>query len=529
MKTSILLIILFFSFLFAYSQDPAIIWQNTIGGSDMDQALSIDITSDGGTVIAGTSTSNISGDKTENSNGALDIWVVKLDASGNIQWQNTIGGSGDDYALSISQTSDGGYIVGGSSNSNISGDKTENSRGGLDYWILKLDGSGNISWQKTYGGDQPEFETRVIQTNDGGYFVSGYSDSNIAGDKTDPTNGQRDFWALKLDSSGNIQWQNSIGGNLVDRPFATFQTPDGGYFMAGFSNSDASGDKTENSQGLADYWVVKLDSTGNVVWENTIGGSDIELLRDAIPTSDGGYFIGGYSLSNASGDKTENSQGNYDYWVLKLDGGGNIVWQNTIGGNDIDYLTNLREMPGGELLVTGYSESNISGDKTENSNGGFDLWILKLTSSGILLSQNTLGGSGNESRAFLERFSNGDYVIACTSDSNISGDKGENSEGLDDYWVFKTTSAILGVEENLLSSTFTAYPNPTKGDINISLGKSYSEVDVKIINSLGQILTTEKFNETSDILLNIKEESGIYFVTVKASEGKTTVLKIIKN
>lgn len=123
--------------------------------------------------MGGYSTSNISGEKTEDSNGGIDIWIVKIDGSGNIQWQNTIGGSGDDYLISLKQTSDGGYILGAGSDSDISGDKTENSRGGLDYWILKLDGSGNIDWQKTYGGDQPEFDTYIVQTSDGGYFVGG--------------------------------------------------------------------------------------------------------------------------------------------------------------------------------------------------------------------------------------------------------------------------------------------------------------------------------------------------------------------
>ena len=207
----------------------------------------------------------------------------KIDASGNIQWQNTIGGSGDDYGLTTKPTSDGGYIVLGASDSNISGDKTENSRGGLDYWILKLDSSGNITWQHTYGGAQPDFEAFGEQTSDGGYIVGGYSDSNISGDKTDPSNGQRDFWILKLDSNGDIVWQNSIGGSMVDEVLMTSQTTDGGYIIGGFSNSPASGDKSENSAGMRDYWIVKLNSSGNVQWENTIGGNDNDLVRGCYP------------------------------------------------------------------------------------------------------------------------------------------------------------------------------------------------------------------------------------------------------
>ncbi len=526
MKTTIILFILCFgSQLLA--QDPAIEWQNTVGGADMDMSLAVDITTDGGSIIAGTSQSNISGDKTENSNGALDLWIVKLDDAGSLEWQNTIGGSGDDYATSIKQTSDGGYIVGAGSDSNISGDKTENSRGGLDYWILKLDAAGTIVWQRTYGGAQPDFEVRIIESSDGGYFVSGYSDSDISGDKTDPGNGQRDFWALKLDSNGNLQWQNSIGGNLIDRPLATFQTADNGYIMAGGSTSDASGDKTENSQGSSDYWVVKLDSSGSVVWDNTIGGSGGELIRDAIETADGNLLIGGYSTSNISGDKTENSLGSEDYWVLKLDPSGSIIWQNTIGGNAIDYLTNLEQLPTGEYLVSGYSQSNISGDKTDDSNGGYDVWVLKLDSNGALLSQNTLGGAGDESRAFMRQIGNGDYIIACTSDSNISGDKTENSEGAEDYWIFRSTSLLLDVAENIDLSSITAYPNPTTGTLQLLLPKLSNSATVSVFDSRGVKIASEEYFDLKQIPLSITGAAGLYYLEITSGNLSETI-KIIK-
>lgn len=528
MKSLITFLVLLLYVITVSAQDPAIIWQNTIGGVGLDQALAVDITSDGGSIIAGMSFSNISGDKTEDSNGAQDIWVVKLDASGAIQWQNTIGGSGSDDATSIKQTTDGGYIVGGSSDSNISGDKTENSRGGPDFWILKLDTVGNILWQKTYGGAQDDYDVRILQASDGGYFASGLSDSNVSGDKTDPSNGQRDFWAIKMDASGNMQWQNSVGGSLEDRPLANFETNDGGFVMAGLSSSPASGDKSENSQGGNDYWIVKLDASGNVSFDNTIGGGNSDIVRDAISTADGGYLLGGFSLSNASGDKTENSLGAEDYWVLKLDSSGNIIWQNTIGGSGIDYLTNLRELPSGEFIVSGYSQSNISGDKTENTNGGFDLWILKLSATGDILSQNTIGGAADERRAFFERYSNGDYVIACTSNSNISGDKADNSEGSDDYWVFKTNSNILGTTKNDFGFALAAYPNPTNGNFTIDLGESYSETTVTINSMLGQLLSIATYENIQKLEVELNAASGIYLINVKTSEGKNVTFKMAK-
>jgi len=528
MKTSFTLFALLFGVFSVFSQDPAIIWQKTIGGSGGDFSTVFETTSDGGFIIGGYSNSNISGEKTENSNGGTDLWIVKIDSSGNILWQNTIGGSGEDSLLSIKQTTDGGYIVGASSDSNISGDKTENSRGGLDYWILKLNSSGAIVWQKTYGGAQPEFDTYVVQTTDGGYFVGGYSDSDVSGDKTDPTNGQRDYWALKLDSSGNIVWQNSIGGALVDRPQAAFQTNDGGYIIGGFSTSTTSGDKTEPNQGVTDNWIVKLNSSGNVQWDKTYGGNDSDVLRDLIQTADGGYLVGGYSKSNISGDKTENSQGDYDFWMLKLDGSGNIVWQNTIGGSGIDYPRDVKQLNDGTYMIAGWSNSNISGDKTENSNGGYDYWLVKQDSAGGIISQNSIGGSADESGTYILPTADGNFAMFCSSDSNISGDKSENNRGLDDYWVFKTTPSILGVSKNTFGTSLSAYPNPTNGRFTINLGESFSETTVTITNMLGQVVSTSNYKNTKMLDVEINLAAGIYLATVKTLDGKQATLKITK-
>ena len=528
MKTTITLFTLLLGIFNAFSQDPAIIWQNTIGGSDTDFSTVFEQTVDGGYILGGYSTSNISGDKTENSNGQIDIWIVKIDGSGSIMWQNTIGGAGDDFLISMQQTSDGGYILGASSDSNISGDKTENSRGGLDYWILKLDSSGNIVWQKTYGGAQPEFDTYVVQTTDGGYFVGGYSDSDVSGEKTDPTNGQRDYWALKLDNTGAIVWQNSIGGSLVDRPQAAFQTNDDGFIMGGFSNSPASGDKTENTRGGNDYWIVKLDVSGNVQWDKTYGGNDSDVLRDMIQTADGGFLAGGYSKSNISGDKTENSQGDYDQWILKLDGSGNIVWQNTIGGSGIDYPRDVLQLANGTYMTASWSNSNISGDKTENSNGGYDYWLVSLNTSGGIISQNSIGGANDESGSYILPTSDGNFVMFCSSDSNISGDKGDDSEGLDDYWVFKTTPGILGVSQNTFGPSLSAYPNPTNGRFTINLGESFSEITVNITNMLGQIVSSSTYKNSQTLDIEINGAAGIYLATVKTIEGEQATLKVTK-
>lgn len=176
-KLIVLLFLLFFRSVNLFAQE--IEWQNTIGGNSTDYLKSISQISDGGYILGGHSSSNISGDKTQNSNGVSDYWVIKLNAAGDIQWQNTIGGSGVDKLYSILKTPDGGYILGGSSNSNISGDKTEDSDGDYDYWIIKLDTSGNIQWQNTIGGSGEDQVTSIIYSSFGGYLVGGYSNSSI--------------------------------------------------------------------------------------------------------------------------------------------------------------------------------------------------------------------------------------------------------------------------------------------------------------------------------------------------------------
>lgn len=527
MKTLCTLFAFFVGISFAISQNPAILWQKTIGGDNFDVMLALEPTPDGGYIMGGYSTSNASGEKSENSKGSEDIWIVKVDGSGNILWQKTIGGSGQDFIFSIKPTTDGGYIVGAASDSNISGDKTENSRGGLDYWIFKLDNSGNITWQKTYGGNQPEFDVHVFQTPDGGYFAAGYSDSGISGDKTSPSYGQRDFWALKIDNSGTIVWQKALGGSLVDRVQMAIPTSDGNYLIGGFSNSGISGTKTEINRGGSDFWIVKLAPNGNILWDKTYGGNTADVIKDMIETADGGYLIGGYSASGISGDKTENTRGVEDYWILKLNNNGNLIWQKTIGGSMVDYLRDIKQLPNGNYLIAGYSESGISGDKTHASKGMYDLWLVNLDSDGNLLAQNSLGGSKDESGPYILPLTNGEFLVGCSSDSNISGDKTENSRGLEDYWLFKTSADILGLSENTSFVKIDLYPNPTNGEFTIELGKAYSEVHVQIYNGAGQLISSEKFTSAKSISTAIIGESGVYLVKIRTKEA-IRAMKVIK-
>ncbi|MBK9732228.1 MAG: T9SS type A sorting domain-containing protein [Chitinophagaceae bacterium] len=447
MKKTVLFIVLMVSITYLAFSQPVIKWQNTIGGNHDDYLNVAELTNDGGYILAGKSNSPIGGDKTENcwGPGSYDFWIIKLDASGNIEWQNTIGGTDQDELFTIQQTTDGGYIVGGHSYSHISGDKTQNNCSALfyaDYWILKLDGAGNIEWQKTIGGDNEDWFGSIRQTTDGGYILGGVSYSGISCDKTENNVGNRDYWILKLDQSGNIQWQNSIGGSEPEWSCFVEPTFDGGYIVGGSSSSGVSGDKTEAGLGFGDcdIWILKLDALGNILWQNTISGDNHDWLRDIHQTSDGGYILGAYSESYISGDKTEYLSYE-DYWILKLDTSGNIIWQNTIGGDGPDRLSSIEPTNDGGFIVGGTSLSDSSFDKTENNKGHDDYWMVKLDATGDVQWDKTIGGNGYDYFADILQNADGEYLAGGYSSSPISGDKAEAAygSGTNDFWVMALT------------------------------------------------------------------------------------------
>jgi hypothetical protein len=514
----------------SFSQ-PAIQWQNTIGGSASDELNTIQQTADGGYILGGNSQSNISGDKTENAIGVRDYWMVKTDATGNIQWQNTIGGSGNDYLYCIRQTNDGGYILGGFSDSNISGDKTENSNGARDYWIVKTDATGNIQWQNTIGGSNNDWLYSIEQTADNGYILGGYSTSNISGDKTENSNGQEDYWIVKTDASGNIQWQNTIGGAANDYLRSVQQTADGGYMVAGYSMSNISGDKTENSNGASDYWLVKTDTSGNIQWQNTIGGDQYDYLFSAQQTADGEYILGGYSGSGTSGDKSENSMGGVDYWPVKTDASGNVQWENTIGGGATDELNAIRQTTDGGYVLGGTSGSNLSGDKTENSNGTDDYWVVKTDASGIIQWQNTIGGSLYDYLLSVEETTDGGFMLGGYSSSNISGDKTENSIGSSavDYWILKLQGTV-GTNEAIAFDDVNFYPNPVMNEIRIESGEFKVE-RVEVFDVMGEkvIDKSQESRAKNQVVIDVSLLApGIYFINLTDKVGNKAVKKFVK-
>lgn len=490
------------------AQAPNIEWQKAIGGSAQDAAHSIQQTLEGGYIIAGRSHSN-DGDVTGNQ-GNSDYWIVKLDTGGNITWQKTFGGSGDDYAHSIQQTADGGYIIAGESNSN-DGDVSGN-HGGSDYWIVKLSPSGEITWQQSLGGSGADSATSIKQTIDGGYIVAGYSSSSD-GDVT-VNQGSGDYWIVKLNAAGGIEWQKSFGGSDFDNALSIDQTNDNGYIIAGLTNSN-DGDVTLN-QGVRDYWIVKLNMTGDLIWEKSLGGSGDDRAYSIKQTSNNNYIIGGFSSSH-DGDVTANN-GDGDCWIVNLNPEGNILWQKALGGSSTDTAHNIQETIDGGFIIAGYSASN-DGDVTENK-GGLDCWTVKLSPIGDIQWQKAVGGSGDELFSSIHQTADGGYIAGGRSNST-DGDVTEN-KGEQDYWIVKFESDPLSISQ--FKDQINIYPNPASSLLNISAKEPI--MTISVYNLLGQKLMASSHNEVK-VQLDISGLSPNVYMVVTESEEGTQAHKII--
>ena len=421
MKTKITLLLFCITGL-VFSQ-PNIDWEISLGGSTLDFGRSAITTSDGNYIIAG-STASSNGDVTNNHGGA-DFWLVKLSDTGTLLWEKTLGGSDSDKANKIIQTSDGGFMVVGESRS-TDGDLTQNN-GNFDWWVVKVDDSGNLQWQKSLGGSGWDTAYDVQQTNDGGYIVAGANNSNdgdVSGNQ-----GGKDFWVVKLDASGNVLWSKSLGGTTIDEAHSIRQTPDGGYIVAGNSSSN-NGDVGAN-YGIADFWIVKLDASGTLQWEKNLGGSAYDQAYSIITTSDGGYLATGYSASNDNDVSGNHGEG--DIWTVKLDNTGTIQWQKSLGGSLQDSANDVQQTTDGGYIIIGDSEST-DGDITNNQ-GGNDVWILKLTPAGSLEWQKNLGGSGQDFGSSIRQTPDDGFIIAANSDSS-DGDV-SNNLGASDFWAVK--------------------------------------------------------------------------------------------
>lgn len=500
----LLTLIFFGSISWVTAQAPIIELQKSLGGSANDFARAVIQSSDGDYVIAGGSASN-NGNVTGN-HGSTDFWVVKMNPSGVVQWQNSLGGPGYDFAKDIEQTSDGGYILTGIASDN-GGDVTGN-HGLWDVWVVKLNASGVLQWQKSLGGSSYEGGSSIEQTSDGGYILAAYSESSDGdvGDAIDYI----DFWVVKLSASGSIQWEKSYGGSEIDYATSITQTLDGGYIVGGFSDS-TNGQVTGN-HGAEDYWVVKITANGDLQWQSTYGGSGQDISNNVLATPDGGYLISGFTISN-NGDVSGNN-GNYDYWVVKTDSAGAIEWQKTLGGSGSEFAYALQKVNNGYVVAGASSSSN--GDVTENK-GAQDYWVARINNLGELQWQRSMGGNDDDEAYAINTTSDGGFLVAGLSHSN-NGDVTGN-HGLNDFWVVKLAQDPLAIED-LQIQEIVLYPNPVSEILHIEAQQDIENMIV--FNLLGQELYKQAVDATQATINMSGWSAGTYLINIRSHQATQT-------
>lgn len=429
-------IFILLTFLF-YVQSSAqeLLWEKTIGGDDTDWIHHAFQNSSGNYIFSGYTHSSFSGEIDITNKGFSDFWILATNPAGTILWQTGFGGNQFDAIKKTIELTDGTYLLTGESYSGVSGDKTEGMNGFRDLWIVKLDASKNIAWQKTYGGIGAEDLSDVVQTNDGGYLIAANSYSSSGNNSTGL--GQSDVWILKLDSNGNLEWQKSYGGEDYDSSPKIVKKTNGNFVLGASSASGVSDTKSEPSRGINDYWIFEIDPMGEIIWQKTYGGDNGDHLVDIKATADGGYIVGGDSASGVSGDRTVPNNGSTEFWILKLNSVGEIQWQEVYAGNDTDWLSSVTLSKDSGYILAGMSYSGVGGDKTEPNVGNRDYWILKISEDGTKCWDKTLGALGPDQpwSGFEDR--EGNYVLAGWSDSGASGDKTEPSRGGRDGWIIK--------------------------------------------------------------------------------------------
>jgi len=438
-------------------------WAKTYGGPGDDSVYSVQQTSDGGYIVAGSTYSFGA--------GSWDIFLMKTDANGNIQWAKTYGGTGDDVAFSVQQTSDGGYIVAGGTSSF--------GAGSWDIFLIKTDANGNIQWAKTYGGTDWDLATSVQQTSDGGYIVASEIRSFGAG--------SWDIFLMKTDANGNIQWAKTYGGTDVDAALSVQQTSDGGYILAGLTWSFGAGER--------DIFLINTDANGNIIWAKTYGGTGWDWASYVQQTSDGGYIVASFTLSFSTSN---------DFFLIKTDANGNIIWAKTYRRTGWDEVYSVQQTSDGGYILAGLTYFFGAGSE--------DIFLIKTDANGNI-------GSCSIVRSVSPTVTTPSPTVTTPSPSVSSVSPTVNS-------VSPTvTTPTLTVSEPCPLSISESYQitsgiiTPYKGGIKVS---GFGEFEVKVYNVSGGIVKSVKGK--NEVKLELSR--GVYFVEV-ISDGKVIREKVV--
>ena len=378
--------------------------------------------------------------------GGADFWILKLDENGNISWQKTYGGEDNDNGRFIQQISNGAYILMGITSSFTSYERAT--------WMLKLNNDGDVLWQRTYAAPgEDDCSYSFLRTTDGGYIISG------PGGTLDYPPYSHRAWVMKLDINGYVTWRKRYNGPQNDELFFIQQTQNGEYIAVGRTNSFGAGDD--------DIWVLKLDSNGDILWQKTYGGSAIDYPRSLIKTSDGEFLISATTQSFGTGEN--------DLWLIKLNGDGIISWQKTYGGNDSD-TGYCQQTADGRYIVVGYTFSDESWE--------YDIWVIEIDSTGSLIWERTFVGIDDSRIYSLSKMLNGDYLVV-----GMKGNSAYTNKGL--------VLLKLNISEDIAECGYVETSNFIVSDTQIEGQNSNATVEISSVTvTTTNIAPQETFAET---------------------------------
>lgn len=392
----------------------------TFGGSKNDALNAVIKTKDGGYIAAGFTQSN-NLDITNKTNESFNFLILKFSSENILEWQKNYGGTKDDRAASIIETQDGNYaVLGYATSSDLNVTKNEGSQ---DFWLLKISANGDLLWQKTYGFSGLDYGTNLIETKNGGFLITGVLDvsasegqGNLKTTATKHAGG--DYWVLKTDTSGNLEWSKFFGGSFTDTPLGVIETKENNFIIAG--SSDSNDFNVANNKGTYDFWITKISSKGNLIWEKSFGGSEIDEARAITKTNDGNFIVVGDTRS--SDKNIAENKGAADVWVVKFSTEGNLIWQKTFGGTSFDVARAIYKTQDNGFLIAGSSRSL---DTNFTNNGQNDALVLKIDKNGKLLWQKTIGGSQIDFLYGITELNN-NKIIAVGESSSADFDILEN-------------------------------------------------------------------------------------------------------
>ena len=500
----------------ALAQKPHIQWSKCYGGIGKERADAAVFTPDSGYLLVGyVSSPPNNGDVIDDSNGN-DIWIVKLDKNGVMEWQKTYGGTLYEEPSSVALTPDSGFLI--SSNA-YSKDGTVGKHYGStdssDIWILKLDKKGRIEWNKVIGGTGDDYVYQGIVTSGGEYIFAGWTTSVDGNIKS--IHGGRDCLVFKLAKDGSLLWENTYGSERWDEANSIVEMPDSSYIFAGYT--DSSSKLNVHHFGGYDYYVSRINKNGAIVWQKTFGGSSLDCAISLCRNLDSTVSILGITFSEDGEVTGTRLGGQLDMWLIRLRDS-SLLWEKPYGSSSTDEVSTIVPTKDNGNIISGYAGAG-DGDVT-NFHDFVDAWILKLDKNGRLDWESAYGGSLFDYASFVIPLNNQEYIFGGFTGST-DGDI-RNNHGEADMWVVKlgpkdTLSGILN--SSIAQTDIKIYPNPANKELRIQFEESLDlglSSFLNISDISGKILLSQKINSPEIILDLTFFPIGIYLLRYKDKE-----------